>query len=269
MPRGVTVFLTLILFHLTLCHILELGPCLLQYLEPCTNTTIQFYLFTSDRPKAAPILMDNENPVMPSNFNPQYDLKLIAHGYAGNLDFNATKSIRNAYLSKNATNVLIVDWGKLAKYPCYPTAAFNTRQAGECIANFLKSLQQNSPKLNISEIHAIGFSLGAHVVAFTSNVLNNSTGMMLRRITGLDPALPFFATTNAEWKLDQSDAEFVDIIHTNAGLFGKIERCGHVDFFINGGQYQPQCRRARSLYKNLSFFFLKSLIRKLFRSTVM
>lgn len=90
-----TVFLPLLISNGTLSHILELGPCLLQYLEPCTNTTIQFYLFTSDRPKAAPVLMNNENPVMPSNFDPRYDLKLIVHGYAGNLDFNATKSIRN------------------------------------------------------------------------------------------------------------------------------------------------------------------------------
>lgn len=243
-PRGLTVFFTFLFF--VNGHILELGPCLLQYLEPCTNTTIQFYLFTSDRPRAAPILMNNENPVMPPNFNATHDLKLIVHGYAGNLDFNATKSIRNAYLAKNKTNILIVDWGKLAKYPCYPTAAFNTRQAGECIAKFLTSLKNNSANFDVGKVHAVGFSLGAHVVAFTSNVLKNVTGKGLSRITGLDPALPFFATTNKEWKLDESDADFVDVIHTNSGLFGKIERCGHVDFYINGGQYQPQCRRARS-----------------------
>uniref|UniRef100_A0A336LVZ1 CSON006087 protein n=1 Tax=Culicoides sonorensis TaxID=179676 RepID=A0A336LVZ1_CULSO len=241
-----SVLIVLLISNSALFHILELGPCLLQYLEPCTNNTIQFYLFTSDRPRAAPILMDNENPILPSNFDPTYDMKLIAHGYAGNLDFNATKSIRNAYLARNRTNVLIVDWGKLAKYPCYPTAAFNTRQAGECIANFLKSMKINSQDFDFGKIHAIGFSLGAHVVAFTSNTLKNSTGKALKRITGLDPALPFFATTNHEWKLDETDADFVDIVHTNAGLFGKIETCGHVDFYINGGQYQPQCRRARN-----------------------
>ncbi|XP_063697709.1 inactive pancreatic lipase-related protein 1-like [Culicoides brevitarsis] len=241
-----TGFLAFLSLSASNCHILEFGPCLLQYLEPCTNNTIQFYLFTSDRPRAAPVLMSNEDPVMPKTVNATHDLKLIVHGYAGNLDFNATKSIRNAYLAKNATNILIVDWGKLAKYPCYPTAAFNTRQAGECIAKFLTGLQKNSQEFNISHVHAIGFSLGAHVVAFTSNVLKNSTGKGLSRITGLDPALPFFATTNPEWKLDETDADFVDVIHTNSGLFGKIERCGHVDFYINGGQYQPQCRRARN-----------------------
>lgn len=58
---------------------------------------------------------------------------------------------------------------------------------------------------------------------------------------GLDPALPFFASLNNDWKLDATDARFVDVIHTSAGTFGKIEPSGHVDFYINGGYVQPQC----------------------------
>lgn len=143
--------------------------------------------------------------------------------------------------------MIVVDWGHLAKYPCYPSAAFNTRQAGACIANFLLKLEENHKmEFKASQVHAIGFSLGAHVVAFTSNMLENKTNERFKRITGLDPALPFFATTNDDWKLDQGDAEFVDVIHTNAGLFGKIERCGDVDFYVNGGRTQPQCKKAKN-----------------------
>lgn len=40
---------------------------------------------------------------------------------------------------------------------------------------------------------------------------------------------------------DESDAEFVDVIHTNALVQGKMERCGHVDFYLNGGILQPGC----------------------------
>lgn len=75
--------------------ILTFGPCLLQYLEPCTNKTIQFYLFTSRRPYDAPVLINNEQPVMPASVLESTEKwKLLVHGYAGNLDFNATKSIR-------------------------------------------------------------------------------------------------------------------------------------------------------------------------------
>lgn len=59
---------------------------------------------------------------------------------------------------------------------------------------------------------------------------------------GLDPALPFFATLNSDWKLDKSDADFVDVIHTSAGTFGKLEATGHVDFYVNGGSLQPSCQ---------------------------
>jgi hypothetical protein len=59
--------------------------------------------------------------------------------------------------------------------------------------------------------------------------------------TGLDPALPLFATLKDAWKLDAADADFVDVIHTNAGVFGKIEVSGHADFYVNGGSFQPAC----------------------------
>lgn len=48
-------------------------------------------------------------------------------------------------------------------------------------------------------------------------------------------------TVSNDDKLDASDAHFVDVIHTNALLQGKIERCGHADFYMNGGVMQPGC----------------------------
>lgn len=180
------------------------GPCNFQYLEPCNPDTIQFYMFSSDSPEEAPILLDNIDPKVPTHINLTYDNKLIVHGYGGNIDFNATRMIRNgslfminridksftesviplAYLKQQRTNVLVVDWGKLSKLPCYPTAAFNTKQAGECTATFLIGLKANHPEFNCRELHAIGFSLGAHVLSFTSNALEKSIGTKFRRITG-------------------------------------------------------------------------------------
>lgn len=72
---------------------------------------------------------------------------------------------------------------------------------------------------------------------------------MCSQFAGLDPALPFFATARQQWKLDLTDADFVDVIHTNAGVFGKIETCGHVDFYMNGGQNQPNCENVSSEYR--------------------
>ncbi|XP_052864484.1 uncharacterized protein LOC128271087 [Anopheles cruzii] len=222
-------------------HDWKIGPCQVQFLEPCTSKTIAFYVFSSDHPNDGPILLDSIDPRVPEHISLNLTNKLIVHGYGGSIDFNATKKIRKAYLRQPHTNVFIVDWGKLSRLPCYPTAAFNTKQAGECTATFLLGLQANHPEFSSRELHAIGFSLGAHVLSFTSNALEKSIGVRFKRITGLDPALPFFATARPHWKLDQGDADFVDVIHTNAGVYGKIETCGHVDFYMNGGQNQPGC----------------------------
>lgn len=40
-------------------------------------------------------------------------------------------------------------------------------------------------------------------------------------------------------KLDKSDAEFVDVIHTCSAVLGVEGTIGHVDFFPNSG-YAPQ-----------------------------
>jgi pancreatic triacylglycerol lipase len=67
-------------------------------------------------------------------------------------------------------------------------------------------------------------------------------GLQLGRITGLDPAEPHFEYTDPIVRLDETDAYFVDVIHTDAnplmsfGL-GLWQKSGHLDFYPNGGRY--------------------------------
>lgn len=53
-------------------------------------------------------------------------------------------------------------------YEGYPSAAINTKQAGECTAQFLIGMEENNDGFKAENIHAIGFSLGAHVASFAS-----------------------------------------------------------------------------------------------------
>lgn len=61
---------------------------------------------------------------------------------------------------------------------------------------------------------------------------------------GLDPAYPGFSIDNTDGRLDVTDAQFVDIIHTNSdsllnGGLSFTTSIGHVDFWPNGGIVQP------------------------------
>lgn len=62
------------------------------------------------------------------------------------------------------------------------------------------------------------------------------------RITGLDPANPPYFPAFKNFALGKTDAQFVDIIHTDGGLYGAPLATGHVDFWPNGGvTLQPGC----------------------------
>lgn len=62
------------------------------------------------------------------------------------------------------------------------------------------------------------------------------------RLAGLDPAKPLVDLfTTDDFRLTRDDADFVQVIHTNSGVYGSYPRTGHVDFNINGGRMQPVC----------------------------
>lgn len=70
---------------------------------------------------------------------------------------------------------------------------------------------------------------------------------MINYIKGLDPAkADIWSLTDPATCLDITDAEFVDVIHTNGGetANGEIafdEPMGHADFYVNGGHVQTNC----------------------------
>lgn len=64
----------------------------------------------------------------------------------------------------------------------------------------------------------------------------------------MDPARPgfkgfwFFLPTN--YRLDEGDASFVDVIHTARGFAGLSLKIGHADFYPNDGvSPQPACKK--------------------------
>ncbi|XP_059470193.1 phospholipase A1 member A-like [Neocloeon triangulifer] len=221
------------------------GPCLLHLSESCSNAKVKFY-FVRDLEAEEFYLLDSTNPASldESGFDPSRPLKLLIHGYNGTLNNKPINTIARAYIEDGAAvNLVMLDWSAYTNIPCYPTAVINAWQAGRCTAKTLQEIAAwtGSPRQFFSELHIVGFSLGAHVAGFTGSYVKPNR---ISRITGLDPALPFFKSLNRAWKLDPSDARFVDVIHTNAGQLGKLGNVGHADFYVNGGSTQPACNNS-------------------------
>lgn len=83
------------------------------------------------------------------------------------------------YFDRGNYNLFFVDWSELARAPCYPSAAHNTKYAGECIGQLVNRIHDAGS--GGENIHLIGFSLGAHVAAFAAN---HAKKFKVRRITG-------------------------------------------------------------------------------------
>jgi len=149
--------------------------------------------------------------------------------------------MKNEFLLQGDYNVILVDWGS-GSLNLYGQATANTRVVGAMVAQLIQFIQ-NTTDAAPEDMHIIGHSLGAHVAGYAGERLTH-----LGRITGLDPAEPYFQNTEARVRLDPTDALFVDVIHTDGAAFystkhglGMSQACGHVDYFPNGGHDQPGC----------------------------
>ncbi|KAF4520243.1 hypothetical protein B566_EDAN010713 [Ephemera danica] len=132
---------------------------------------------------------------------------------------------------ESPTKILLhvtVDWEHGARRPNYFRAVAN----GELVARQVSRLVLNMVALGARprDVHLIGFSLGAQVASFTGAALKKKK----------------LKVVDVDKRLDISDAELVDVIHTDGSImwmdgFGILRPLGHVDFFPNGGQNQPGC----------------------------
>ncbi|XP_040076313.1 phospholipase A1-like [Ixodes scapularis] len=197
--------------------------------------------------KDKPVEISESSPkeTLKSYFSTKKDLVFIIHGFGQGEHSEIPIKMKDAFLNKIDCNFVVVLWTEGAKKPLYNIAAANTALVGRQIALLLRKLTGEFPETVLSsEVHLIGFSLGAHVAGFSGRTFTLITNKTIGRITGLDPANALF--TNSGVQLRASDADFVDVIHTNkgkasSGKMGIDKQCGHVDFYPNGGSRQPGC----------------------------
>ncbi|XP_012536398.1 pancreatic lipase-related protein 2 [Monomorium pharaonis] len=207
----------------------------------------RFFLYTrADRQNPEPLQYgDDLKSIIHSRLNVSAPLRVLIHGFKGSgSDVGVTLGI-NFLLDEEDANIIILDWTKGAG-TTYTAAAANSELVGRQLALVL--LDAINLGIDPADIHIVGFSLGAHVAGCASEVLKGRN-LLLGRITGLDPASPFFRRhlfREKSRKLDATDARLVDVIHTDGSQdfmdgFGLLKPIGHIDFFPNGGREQPGC----------------------------
>ncbi|XP_036600049.1 lipase member I-like [Trichosurus vulpecula] len=189
----------------------------------------------------------------------------IIHGYRplGTYPVWLQKLVQ-VLLSLEDMNVVIVDWNQGATTLLYPRAMQRCWTVAEILKQYIKRMRKYG--ISPQSFHFIGMSLGAHIAGYVGSHFKGLIG----RITGLDPAGPGFNHVPIKMRLDYTDAQFVDVIHSDADGLGITDSIGHIDFYPNGGKKQPGC--PKSIFSGLSyikcahqravFLFLSSLSMK-------
>lgn len=177
-------------------------------------------------------------------FNSSKPTKIYISGHTDHPDNSPyIYKLKDNYLAYEDINWIVVEFNK-ANENVYGQDVVNARVVGAMIGVQIRSMIRELGG-HYSDYHLMGHSLGAHVAAYAGKFLNGKLG----RITGFDPAGPYFEHLPPAARLWYTDALFVDSIHTDSrteiltlGL-GMEETYSHIDFYVNGGNYQPGCLR--------------------------
>lgn len=231
-----------------------------------SDIDVKYYLDSKWSPSQR-ILPNEPESLRRSAFDPNYDTKIIIHGYVDTYNAQWERDISSKLIENDSgTNVIRIDWKDAGQNVDYSQSATDTQVVAAQIVCLIKQFYQHDLEKIATNLHCIGHSLGAQTCGYVGQYLNiNSVNFIansetwvplnLARITGLDPAEPYFGYAPKEVALDETDAIFVDIIHSDTMHFrthaiskhitpygmGVVEPVGHVDFYPNNGTEHPGC----------------------------
>lgn len=191
----------------------------------CSQTNINGTYVTTNVTSSLPI----------DTFDPTKEVLVLVHGWRNDYSSPFNSYIKSAALDKFDLNVIIVDWSVIANN-LYIVARNTVPEIGKFAGEFIQSLV-STYNIPFSKISIVGHSLGAHVAGIVGATMDGKIG----NIVGLDPASPLISILEKDYILDSSDAQYVQVIHTNGAFLGLSTSLGHSDFYPNGGMKQPGC----------------------------
>ncbi|XP_070531441.1 lipase member H-like [Cardiocondyla obscurior] len=154
----------------------------------------------------------------------------------GNMQYPTHENVKlmiNALCYGQTDNVVLLDWSRYSNGS--DSIVFkNGEKVGRLFAQSIQLLVNSGA--NLSKIYIIGYFLGAHI----AGIVGKCNFFEIPRITGLDPAIPFFYPSGCY--LRSNDAAWVDVIHTDMGEYGTLFSTGTADYYVTDGfRPQPNC----------------------------
>lgn len=198
---------------------------------------MQFYLFQREFTECGRELdFSNERKVRQAGFNASLPTRLMIHGWMSQSRGSFNRDVKNAYLKKGEYNVIVADWSASSANINYFSVVNLIETFGAQLAQFTRNLNRNFGA-DLDSIYFIGHSLGAQIAGSAGKRLSPDK---INTIFALDPAGPKFRHRSAEFRIDPTDAKYVESMHTSAN-FGFRRPTGSATFYPNYGAYQRSC----------------------------
>ncbi|XP_065169058.1 lipase member H-B-like [Atheta coriaria] len=210
-------------------------------MPPTTTENVKFVIYAKDKQ------FYDLSPETLQYIDPTVKTVFVVHGFLSSMATdNYITNITSAYRDVGY-NSICVDWTGYLFAINYPILVYGgISQIGTALGD--KILLLLSHGVNLKQVEVFGESLGADIAGFAGRYIKQRTNSTLHRIAGLDPAGPLlgrvfgiFENPNA---LRATDADIVDISHTDGEFLGTTDNIGSVDFYINGGLSQTACDEA-------------------------
>ncbi|KTF72911.1 hypothetical protein cypCar_00048594, partial [Cyprinus carpio] len=224
-----------------------------------TSLSVRLLLYTRVNASCGQLLSHRE-PFSNPRFNLSLPSTFLIHGYrpTGSPPVWLTEFVK-LLLQSRGMNVIVVDWNRGATNINYWKVVDNTRKVAANLTDLIQKMESLAVSMVLVDymiiLHIIRefaftkyIDLGAHISGFTGASFEGRIG----RITALDPAGPEFNGRSAVDRLDPTDAQFVEALHTDMDALGYRDVLGHIDYYANGGADQPGC--PRTIFSGSQYF---------------
>ncbi|XP_028155814.1 pancreatic lipase-related protein 2-like isoform X1 [Ostrinia furnacalis] len=239
--------------HATLKYLLVLSVAIAASGHSLQPGDVVFHLFTRQNPQESrPVLPTFASLLNSTVYNPTLPTIISIHTSGQGVGGNFAAFIVRDHLAREDVNIFAVDWSPGSSM--YSEGLSQAPQCGRIIANFINDVIIAELSYDVNQIRFVGHGLGAHVAGIAARLINGN----VPHIFALDPSL--VGWTHHPERLNPDDATLVEVLHTTAGILGYDYPLGDLDFYPNGGSFQPGCATDVSCSHTYAYaFYAESL----------